>query len=320
MRILIVDDDRDSRMIIKKNLEHKGYKVQEASNGVDALKLMRESEESGPDMIISDILMPEMDGFRLCHEVKQDNKLRKIPFIFYTATYDSPEDEKLAMNLGASRFIIKPIEMVLFHTIINEVIGVHEKEKLHVPRMPLEGEFDLSRMYKDSIVRKLDDKVRELELYKYIFSNSIDAIAIIDQEGTYIKQNPAHRELLGYSDEELEGKTPAIHLGEDVFLDVFRKLSEQGVCHKELRSETKAGQSIYIDLLAFPIKNKKGEVICYVGIKRNISSQIKIEKELRVRIKELEDFYQMAVSREVKMKQLKEKISKLESELSQYKK
>jgi CheY-like chemotaxis protein len=62
-----------------------------------------------PDVIISDILMPVMDGFSLCHEWKKDDSLKTIPFVFYTATYTDPKDEELALSLGAR--IIKPMEM-----------------------------------------------------------------------------------------------------------------------------------------------------------------------------------------------------------------
>ena len=103
MKILVVDDIEDVRMILRIALEKTGYEVEEAVNGVRALELIRRSL---PDLIISDILMPEMDGFAFCRAVKSDQQLRTIPFIFYTATFIEPKDEKLAMALGASRFII----------------------------------------------------------------------------------------------------------------------------------------------------------------------------------------------------------------------
>jgi CheY-like chemotaxis protein len=119
MKILIVDDSEDSRIILKKTLESSGYTVEDASNGQDALQIARQRT---PDMIISDILMPGMDGFRICREIKRDYQLRKIPFVFYTANYVAPEDERLGLSLGASRFIIKPVEINKFLKIIEEVL------------------------------------------------------------------------------------------------------------------------------------------------------------------------------------------------------
>jgi PAS domain S-box-containing protein len=121
-------------------------------------------------------------------------------------------------------------------------------------------------MYEDSIVTNVDKNVQELNLYKQIFTYSKDAIAIFDPRGFYIEQNPAHRALLGYSDEELSGKTPEIHLGEEVFSSIFRTLSQENIYRGELYSITKEGREIHIDLSAFSVKDKQQNVIFYVGI------------------------------------------------------
>ena len=279
MEILIVDDNEDSRIILRKALEREGYVIEEVSNGVEAI---RRAKRFPPDMIISDILMPEMDGFRLCREVKNEKKLRKIPFIFYTATYVDPEDERLAISLGASRFILKPNEPDEFLNIINEVFREYEKKMLPVPEKPIKEDADLLRMYEKSIVKKLDEKVRELKLYREIFSNSNDAIAIIDPEGFYIKQNSAHRALIVYTDKELQGKTPAIHLGKEVFSNILEKLFQQCVYRGELISYTKDRKALYIELSAYKIANEKGGVSCYVWIIRDISARKRSENALRL--------------------------------------
>ena len=84
MKCLIVDDDEDSRIFLVQALSRAGHDVMSATNGVEALDKAREDP---PDMIISDVLMPEMDGFELCREIKADEGLRTIPIVFYTATY-----------------------------------------------------------------------------------------------------------------------------------------------------------------------------------------------------------------------------------------
>jgi len=121
----------------------------------------------------------------------------------------------------------------------------------------------------------------ELKLYKAIFSNSKEAIAIVDPQGHYLEQNPAHESLLGYSSEELRGKTPAIHLGEEVFAKIIKELKTKGIYRGELVTHTKYGKKLYICLIAFPIFNEKGEIICYVGIKRDITKQRQTEEALR---------------------------------------
>jgi putative two-component system response regulator len=84
--------------------------------------------------------MPQMDGFQLCRECKKDESLKKIPFIFYTATYTDKEDEKFALSLGAERFIIKPQEPEIFLKILKEVIEEYKEGMLIAPQEPIQAE------------------------------------------------------------------------------------------------------------------------------------------------------------------------------------
>jgi PAS domain S-box-containing protein len=278
MRILIVDDNEDSRLILKKTLEYDGYTVDMATNGLEALK---KAKKSMPEMIISDILMPQMDGFRFCNEVKKDKRLREIPFVFYTATYVDPEDERLGKSFGASRYIIKPIESVDFLKIINAVLDEYKKKSLQIPENTLEEEHKLVRMYDNSLARKLQKKIKERLLYREIFTHSKDAVAIIDPQGFYVEQNPSHSVLIGYSDKEIRGKTPTIHIREESFLNILKELSSKGVHHEELISHTKSGSVVNIDHLMFPIFEENGKVICYVEIIRDITKRKQAEEALK---------------------------------------
>src|SRR5688572_27067664 len=118
-KALIVDDQEQNLYLLKSLLNGHGYQVSEAANGVEALERARANP---PDVIISDILMPVMDGFALCQAWHKDDRLKGIPFVFYTATYTDPKDEELGLSLGAARFIIKPVEMENFISILEQVI------------------------------------------------------------------------------------------------------------------------------------------------------------------------------------------------------
>jgi len=160
MKILIVEDDVSSRVFLERALLSQGYTVESAANGVQALE---KAVLSPPDLIISDIMMSEMDGFELCRRVKTDERLRTIPFVFYTATYIDQKDEKLAMAIGASSFLIKPMETKEFFSTISGVIEEHRAGHLPVPdQLPAEMP-ELDRMQVEVLARKLDKKVRELE-------------------------------------------------------------------------------------------------------------------------------------------------------------
>src|SRR5262249_34170326 len=128
--ILVVDDKAENRYLLESMLRGVGYTVVSAENGVEALHTLHTQHI---DLIVSDILMPHMDGFQFCREVKSHEKLKAIPFVFYTATYTEPKDEELALSLGASRFIIKPVDPDCFLTHIKEVAEMGESKDLEVP-------------------------------------------------------------------------------------------------------------------------------------------------------------------------------------------
>ncbi len=161
--ILVAEDDAQSRYMLKTLLESKGYDVMTAENGEEALKY---SHKKTPDIIISDIMMPVMNGFRLCREVKTHPTLKKIPFIFYTATFVEEEDEKLGMSLGASRFIIKPIQPDRFIQILDDMLDEYGQEKMLIPEEPLESDDKLLHMYDHSLTRKLSKTVEKLQKEK----------------------------------------------------------------------------------------------------------------------------------------------------------
>ncbi|MFB3917907.1 MAG: PAS domain S-box protein [Terriglobales bacterium] len=127
---------------------------------------------------------------------------------------------------------------------------------------------------------------QQLELYRRIFESSHDAIAIIDPQGYYLRQNAAHRELLGYSDEEIVGRTPAMHLGEETFAAVTQELARAGQWHGEVISRTKSGDQRTVELSAFAMLDRNGETLCYVGAKRDITQRKKADEDLKARARQ----------------------------------
>ncbi len=162
-KILIVDDNPQNLYLLEIMLLSNGYMVEKATNGKEGLDF---ANQSPPDMVISDILMPTMDGFSFCRVWKTSETLKKIPFIFYTATYTDPKDEAFALGLGADRFLVKPLEPAEMLHVVHEVFKTIEFGELSVPLKSIESQEDYYKTYSEALVRKLEDKMMQLERAK----------------------------------------------------------------------------------------------------------------------------------------------------------
>ena len=155
-RALIVDDHIENLYFLEVLLKGNGFDtVDSAENGGQALEMARENR---PDLIVSDILMPVMDGYALCRELKADQQLQQIPFVFYTATFTSAKDEALALSLGADRFVVKPQEPDVLMEIINQVLS----ESRPIVNPPA-AEESILKEYNEALFRKLEKKMADLE-------------------------------------------------------------------------------------------------------------------------------------------------------------
>jgi len=137
-----------------------GHAVEDARHGAEALVKAR---QSAPDLIVSDLLMPVMDGYTLLRHWKADDRLQRVPFIVYTATYTEPEDERLALSLGADAFILKPAEPDAFIARVREVLNRAAAPRPQPPQKPVGEEKELLKVYSETLIRKLEEKTLQLE-------------------------------------------------------------------------------------------------------------------------------------------------------------
>ncbi|HEX5394124.1 MAG TPA: HD domain-containing phosphohydrolase [Rhodocyclaceae bacterium] len=159
MKILVVDDTFENRYLLEVLFKEHGHEVVMASNGVEGLEQLRSTPF---DLIISDILMPRMDGYRFCRECKQDEQLRNIPLVLTTSAYVSDEDERFALGLGADRFIRWPIKPDTLMHALEELVTEHKEGRAKRPVTPQEEAHYLAE-YSQRLVSQLEKKVRELE-------------------------------------------------------------------------------------------------------------------------------------------------------------
>lgn len=217
MRVLVVDDKKENIYLLETMLRGSGYEVVSAVNGMEALERLH---AEAFDMVISDILMPVMDGFQLCRECKEDNNLRDIPFVFYTATYTDVQDEKLALRLGAERFIRKPVEPDEFLEIIQGLVRGAEQGKVGRNKPVARAGKEVFKLYSKRLVNKLEKKMLILE-------------------GEITRRRKAEEELRKHRDhlEELvEERTAELEMANE---QIRRQLAEQKRAQEELLNVAK---------------------------------------------------------------------------------
>ncbi len=189
--VLIADDSEQILFMLKEVLTHYGYEVTLAINGAEALDKARKSY---PDIIISDVLMLIMDGFTFCSECKKDEKLKDIPFVFYTSTFTDSKDEQLALSLRADRFFIKPMPNKEFIRRIKDVLSDAQKKKIRARKSTLEEGNDLLKLYNERLVNKLEKKMLELKKTQEELEQRVDERTVeLKRSNEHLKQEVEQR-------------------------------------------------------------------------------------------------------------------------------
>lgn len=153
--ILVVEDISNVLELLEVTLRFKGYPVITARNGQEALEAIAHER---PALIITDILMPKMDGFTLAHQLRKDPHTRSIPIVFLSATYLTPEDKRFALSLGAVRFMEKPIDAEEFLLTVAEILT------MGTPTIPAPmSERDFYQGYRERLEHKLRHKNTQIQ-------------------------------------------------------------------------------------------------------------------------------------------------------------
>lgn len=311
--ILIVDDNAENLYILRVLLQANGFEVESANHGAEALKIARATT---PRLIVSDILMPVMDGFSLCREWMADEILKDVPFLFYTATYTDDRDKDFALSLGATRFVIKPEEPDVLMQIIQDTLDQHpdgvvqreEEEGPESKELPEDSVY--LKQYNEALIRKLEKKMEELkrtnqelkediarreatekrlfiahEFLGRIIEN-IPNLVFLKQASDlrYVRINRAVEEYLGIDRNQLVGKTDhEFWPGE--MADSFTKMDREVLTSKQLLSIPEEqvldvrGETRYMRTRKVPVLNAAGEAEYLLGISEDITEQKEARKE-----------------------------------------
>jgi two-component system cell cycle sensor histidine kinase/response regulator CckA len=206
MKVLVVDDNAINRKLLRVTLTTGGHQAVEAADGLEALERLA---EGGFDAVISDILMPRMDGYRLCYEMRRDEDYRPLPIIIYSSTYLTEADERLALSVGADRFIRKPAGA---EVILGALAQLQRAEPSRPEAVRPTRDLETLKEYSEGLVRKLEERNYELEAseqrYRALFELSPLPMWVYDPETLAIQAvNAAAVEHYGYARDELLAMT-----------------------------------------------------------------------------------------------------------------
>jgi CheY-like chemotaxis protein len=164
--LLVVEDVPDILELLNETLKFKGYRVVTATDGEAALE---EVKKEAPLLIITDILMPKMDGFSLVHRLRLDTATRNIPVMFLSATYIAPEDKEFALTIGVTRFMEKPVDLDEFFPLVEELL------KEGAPDAKSLNEIEFYEGYRKRLETKLKHKNTQIARDQHLLETLQDS-------------------------------------------------------------------------------------------------------------------------------------------------
>jgi response regulator RpfG family c-di-GMP phosphodiesterase len=177
-KVLIIDDVEENRYLLYSLFKNHNWDIIEAGDGADGFE---KAQKELPDLIVSDLLMPVMDGYTLLRKCKESEQLKAIPFVVYTATYTDEQDKQLAFDLGADAFIIKPKDPKEFMEKIDDLLETSKVEKSSNRSSSTAGENHYKE-YSEVLVHKLEKKIKELQEANKKFEEEITKRKEIEEE------------------------------------------------------------------------------------------------------------------------------------------
>lgn len=301
-RILVVDDSEQQRFLLREIMRTEGHQVTLAAQGAEALELARREP---PDAVIADVLMPVMDGFRLCHEWKRDPALKQIPFVFCTGAYTDALDEEAALKAGADGFIRKPIDPSTFLKGVRAIIGrSRQTQTVRVPSIT--SDAAAFKLYHERSMARLESEMRELEReinerhraeealreseekFRAVFSQTYQAMWLLDLSGVIVAANDTSLQLTGADESETtgcriwDGPWWCGDPGQpDRLRDAVRRAAAGETVRLDLLLEA-GGESRSVDFSAKPIRDGAGQVVHISAEGRDITEMRRAEQTLRM--------------------------------------
>jgi PAS domain S-box-containing protein len=246
--VLIVNDEPDQLTLMGNLLRKAGYAVLTAEDGVEALSLARRER---PDLVISDVSMPRMNGLAFCREVRADLDLKTVPILLVTALQKDTESAVAGLRAGADDY--------------------------------LEFPFDSARLV--AKVSRLLERSRLEASYRDLVEQATDMIFTQDLAGKLTSMNLAGQKFLGRSPEDIIGNSFFAVFGvipeSNGFAGSLARPQEAGEFRHQFVARSAGGEDRWLDLIVSPVKDKLNETVGFRGLARDVTERKRFEEALR---------------------------------------
>ena len=275
--ILMVDDVPANIRMLAEALQS-DYDVMVATDGPKALQLAAEDEQ--PNLVLLDIMMPGMDGYEVCRQLKRNPRTRAIPVIFVTARGDA-ESEEHGFDTGAVDYITKPFKLPVVRARIRTHLTItgmmDELENLNHRLSSKITELNLTS------ARLQKSQQREL-LFTKVFESTAEGIMVTDDSGVILAVNRSFSRITGFSENEALGRTPAISKSDQhppsFYRELWRRITEHGYWSGEIINRRKSGE-VYPELRTISaVKNADGSITHFVSVFSDISSIKQVQERI----------------------------------------
>ncbi|MDX9742715.1 MAG: diguanylate cyclase [Arcobacteraceae bacterium] len=256
--ILLVDDMQVNLVLLSAILKD-DYHIKTAKSGAIALEIV---SQGGIDLILLDVVMPDMNGYTLCSLLKNDEQTHDIPIIFVTGS-SSAEDEEKGFLVGAVDYILKPFKPTT----------VKSRVKTHI-------NLRLRQIELETISLAMQEQNEKLKQYKALIDENV-ITSTTDLKGVIKEASSAFSQISGYPKEELIGQKQSIVRHPD-FLDAFYKnlwetISQDKTWSGEIKNLKKNGEFYWVKAFISPVF-EKGKKVGYTAIRQDITDKKLIEE------------------------------------------
>jgi two-component system cell cycle sensor histidine kinase/response regulator CckA len=269
-RVLIVDDEDSDRRLLEVLLAGQGFVIVTAASGPEALSIVAQSP---PDLILLDVLMPDMDGYQVAEAIKSDRSLVPIPIVMITEL-DRRDDMMRGLAAGVEDFLTKPVHRVELSMRVRNLLRLKAYGDQHV-------------RYSQQLERAVGTRTAELaaseKRYRALFENAKDAIAVMTPDGVVREMNQRWADIVGVRREELTGRhvRDFAPRGEEAknSESYQRMIVSQAAVSPPVKIATADGSNLLMEFSQATIDVAGEDLVFSIG--RDVTEKQRLEEQLR---------------------------------------